>query len=74
MLTTFGPSQPRPLVGFESLYFSFSTLSTIGYGDFVPVCNEARLLAMTEAVSGVFYMTVLIARLVSLYRVTERSN
>ena len=57
----------RMLSGFSGLYFSFITLGTVGYGDIAPVSNVARMLAMLEATVGVFYMTVLVARLVSLY-------
>jgi len=53
--------------GFTSLYFSFITLSTVGYGDIVPASGVARMLAMVEAMFGMFYMAMLIARLVSLY-------
>jgi hypothetical protein len=53
--------------GFTGLYFSFITLSTVGYGDIVPVSEVARMLAIVEAMFGMFYMTLLIARLVSLY-------
>ena len=53
--------------GFTSLYFSFITLSTLGYGDIVPAAQVARMLAMVEAMFGMFYMALLIARLVSLY-------
>ena len=53
--------------GFGSLYFSFITLSTVGYGDIVPVSDVARMLAMVEAMFGMFYGSLLIARLVSLY-------
>jgi hypothetical protein len=53
--------------GFTSLYFSFITLSTVGYGDIVPASEVARMLAMVEAMFGMFYMAMLIARLVSLY-------
>jgi hypothetical protein len=53
--------------GFTGLYFSFITLSTVGYGDIVPVSSVARMLAIVEAMFGMFYMTLLIARLVSLY-------
>jgi hypothetical protein len=62
-----GPDADRPLAGFEALYFSFSTLSSVGYGDIVPVANAARMLAMLEATSGTFYIALLIARLVALY-------
>ncbi len=53
--------------GFTALYFSFITLNTVGYGDIVPGSDLTRMLAMTESTVGVFYMAVLIARLVSLY-------
>jgi hypothetical protein len=48
------------------LYFSFVTLTTVGYGDILPVRPAARSLAMLEAVTGPLYMAVLLARLVSL--------
>ena len=65
-------SSPHPLAGFEALYFSFAALSTLNCNDIIPVSNAARLLTMTEAISGVFFMTVLIARLVSIYSSTAK--
>ena len=53
--------------GFNALYFSFVTLSTVGYGDITPLSRIARWLAAMEAMTGLLYVTVLIARLVSLY-------
>jgi hypothetical protein len=53
--------------GSTGFYFSFITLSTVGYGDITPVSQAARLLAATEAMTGLLYVAVLIARLVSLY-------
>ena len=53
--------------GFNAFYFSFITLSTVGYGDITPVSRIARWLAATEAMTGLLYVAVLIARLVSLY-------
>ena len=47
------------------LYFSFVTLTTVGYGDVQPVHPIARSLATLEAVVGPLYLAILIARLVS---------
>ena len=60
--------------GVNSFYFSFATLCTIGYGDIVPVSGVARMLAILEAVVGMFYMTMLIARLVALYSSEARPD
>ena len=53
--------------GFNALYFSFITLSTVGYGDITPMSRIARWLAAMEAMTGLLYVAVLIARLVALY-------
>jgi hypothetical protein len=57
----------RSMNGFNAFYFSFITLSTVGYGDITPVSRIARWLAAMEAMTGLLYVAVLIARLVSLY-------
>lgn len=64
---TLGPKSDQSMNGFTGLYFSFITLSTVGYGDIIPGSEVARMLAIVEAMFGMFYMTLLIARLVSLY-------
>jgi voltage-gated potassium channel len=69
---TVGPVSSHSMNNFNALYFSFTTLSTVGYGDIIPVSGVARMLAMVEAVFGMFYVTLLIARLVSLYSVNAR--
>jgi hypothetical protein len=56
----------RPGAQEEFLYFSFVTLTTLGYGDMAPVSSIARTLAWVEAVFGQLYLAVTIARLVSL--------
>jgi len=53
--------------GFTAMYFSFTTLMTVGYGDITPVADVARMLAMLEAMTGTLFVGVMIARLVSLY-------
>jgi hypothetical protein len=57
----------RSINGFTGFYFSFITLSTVGYGDITPVSKMARWLAAMEAMTGLLYVAVLMARLVSLY-------
>ena len=52
----------------ELLYFSLITLSTIGYGDIVPLSGEARILAALEGVTGVLYIAITVAILVSRFR------
>ncbi len=52
----------------DFVYFSFATLTTLGYGDISPDLPVARIWAVSEAVAGVLYIAVLVARLVSLYR------
>jgi voltage-gated potassium channel len=47
-------------------YYSFVTLTTVGYGDIVPVSALARWLVWLEAVAGQFYMAVFVARLIGL--------
>jgi voltage-gated potassium channel Kch len=56
----------------DLLYFSLITLSTIGYGDIVPLSGEARVLAALEGVTGVLYIAITVALLVSRFR-TEPS-
>jgi hypothetical protein len=51
----------------DSIYFSFVTLVTLGYGDILPRSDAARGLAIVEAVTGQLYLTVMVAYLVSLF-------
>jgi voltage-gated potassium channel Kch len=48
-------------------YYSYITLTTLGYGDIVPATPKGRGLAVLEAVVGQLYLTVLVARLVGLH-------
>ncbi len=49
------------------LYFSFVTLSTLGYGDMIPRTPVAEVLAPAEAVIGQLYLAVFIARLIGMH-------
>lgn len=48
-------------------YYSFVTLTTLGYGDITPLAHYVRVLAYVEAIAGQFYLTILVARLVGTY-------
>jgi hypothetical protein len=50
----------------ELLYFSFTTITTLGYGDIVPKSGTARMLANLEAIVGQVFLAVFIARLVGM--------
>ncbi|RLA54839.1 MAG: hypothetical protein DRQ65_05095 [Gammaproteobacteria bacterium] len=68
-----------PSVGDETqrgdlFYFSFVTLTSLGYGDVSPVSAMARTLAILEVIFGQFYLAVLIARQVGLYLVHRRDE
>ena len=49
------------------LYYSFVTLTTLGYGDITPVTAPARSLSIVEAITGQMYVAVLIARLMGTH-------
>jgi hypothetical protein len=51
----------------DFLYYSFVTLSTLGYGDVLPINGPAKALAYIEAIIGQLYLTILVARLVGLH-------
>jgi len=48
-------------------YYSYVTLTTLGYGDILPVTMLAKVAVSIEAIIGVMYLTIIMARLVSLY-------
>lgn len=51
----------------EWLYFSFVTMTTLGYGDLLPISATARAMAYMQAVFGQFYIAILVAGLVGAY-------
>ena len=70
--------QPGSITGLESLsmgegsimpyvYYSFVTMTTLGYGDMSPVTGPAASLAYIQAIFGQFYIAILVARLMGLY-------
>ena len=55
-------------------YFSFTTLTTLGYGDFTTADDGGRAVAVLEAMIGQVFLATLVARLVSAYGMPTRSN
>ncbi len=58
----------------DAMWLSFVTLTTTGYGDVLPVAKVARSLAALEALVGVLYPAILIARLMSLVQTPSRGQ
>lgn len=81
--TTVAMADPQAFSGIQApdgrgwdsgwLYFSFITMTTLGYGDVAPVSAIARTLAYLQAIFGQFYIAILVAGLVSAY-ITARGN
>ncbi len=68
-------STDQPAVLRQALtYFSFVTLTTVGYGDITPVHPAAKLLVMYEALAGQLYPAIILARLVSLQLVPPKEG
>jgi len=63
-----GQAPGTPLPRQSLLYFSLVTLTTLGYGDITPVTRQARILASLEAVTGVLFIAITVARLVAAYQ------
>ncbi|MFN7707275.1 MAG: potassium channel family protein [Sphingobacteriia bacterium] len=51
----------------QLLYFSYMTLGSVGYGDILPQTHFSRMLAISEAIAGIMFMAIFVARMVSLY-------
>ncbi|MEE9607237.1 MAG: ion channel [Myxococcota bacterium] len=68
------PGASRALREGSLVYFSFITLTTLGYGDITPVSSGARALATLEAVVGQLYVAIFVARLVGMYLTASRRS
>ncbi len=58
----------------DLLFYSFTTISTLGLGDISPLSTYARSVTVLEAITGVFYIAVMISRLVGLYAGTAKEK
>ena len=68
----FADGQPANLKTFQ--YFSFTTLTTLGYGDFTAAGSGGRAVAVMEALFGQVFLATLVARLVAAYRDPRRPS
>ncbi|MFO7985168.1 MAG: ion channel [Desulfatiglandaceae bacterium] len=70
---SFDPGSAQALDMNSLIYFSFVTLCTVGYGDIIPLTNQARMLSVLAAVMGQMYLAVNIAALVAI-KIAQSSN
>jgi hypothetical protein len=63
-----------PRTWMELLFLSFTTLSSVGLGDIVPLLPMARALVMIEEFSGVMYLALVVSRLIALSVTTRRAR
>lgn len=68
----FAGGQPGNGANFQ--YFSFTTLTTLGYGDFTAKYNPGRTVAMLEAMTGQIFLATLVAKLVASFRPTAAAG
>ncbi|HEX9035327.1 MAG TPA: potassium channel family protein [Streptosporangiaceae bacterium] len=67
----FAGHQPGSISNFQ--YFSFTTLTTLGYGDFTAGSSQGRAVAMLEAMTGQIFLATLVAKLVASFRPARAS-
>ena len=70
ILLTFNPNaltnMQKETASFDSFYFSYATLTTLGYGDIAPVTRYAKILVILEAVTGPVYLAIFVAQIIGL--------
>lgn len=65
---------PENIYFADFLYFSYSTLTTIGYGDMTPTHPVTKMAACLEGVTGCVYLAIMVARLVGMHVTQSRSK
>jgi hypothetical protein len=65
-------AQPGPKTNVDFLYFSFVTITTVGFGDFTAGTDIGRVFVTFEALIGQVFLVTLVARLVSMYGIARR--
>ena len=56
----------KETASFDCYYYSFTTLTTLGYGDITPVAKYARILAILESVTGPIYLAIFVAQIIGM--------
>lgn len=51
----------------DVMYYSFVTMTSIGYGDYLPVVSDAKMLSVFIGISGQFYMAIIVALIIGKY-------
>jgi len=62
-------NQNQLLTSFDLTYFSFTTLSTVGFGEIIPVTAQAKSIVILEEMTGVLYLAVIVAKMVAAFRI-----
>ena len=65
---------PKTLELPDLIFFSFAVLTTAGFGDITPTLIQSRFPTILEALTGVMYVAILIARLTGVYPVTQNKS
>ena len=71
---SFFKQMDTPATNVEFLYFSFITMTTVGYGDLSPATDVGRVIVTFEALLGQVFLVTLVARLVSMYGVQRTTS
>ena len=68
-------NNPDGVVGWWDLvYFSFTCLTSVGFGEITPVSDFARSVVMIEQMSGVLFLAIVISRLISMHSSRRRGG
>ena len=65
---------PDPTTELSAVYYSFVTLATLGYGDYLPRTEVARGVAIFEVIGGQLFLAVMVARLIGLFSESEQKS
>jgi hypothetical protein len=64
----------KPLSVIDLMYFSFTVLTSTGFGDISPVAPQARAICVLQQIVGILFVAILIARLAGVYPSSDRGD